>query len=137
MFISVIWSFRIEIPARIKRNLVLINARNLHIFLLRTWHILIQNCWLTEEKQEIKMEKKSDMNLKTKLTVAEKILTLGGITFFGIICSILIGKGLIRQSILNVAILYLLTGIRPEMIFATIHCFKRDITWVWVTYVHT
>lgn len=74
------------------------------------------------------MENKSEMNLKIKLTVVDKLLTLGGLTIFGMVCSLLIGKGLIRQSILTVVIMFLLTGIRPEMVFATIRCFKRDIT---------
>lgn len=72
------------------------------------------------------MEPKTGVKLKTKLTIAEQIITLAGITLFGIVLSILIGKGLVRQSILTAATLYLLTGIRPEIIFATLCCIKRD-----------
>lgn len=73
------------------------------------------------------MEPKSGIKLKTKLTVAEQIVTLAGITLFGIVMSLLIGKGLVRQSILTALTLYLLTGIRPEMVYATLCCIKRDL----------
>lgn len=65
--------------------------------------------------------------IKTKLTILESILTLFGITIFGILLSILIGKGLIRQIILTAIIIFLLTGQRPQIIFATCHTYKRDL----------
>lgn len=65
--------------------------------------------------------------MKTKLTICELISTLFGITTAGIAVSILIGKGLIKQTILTSIVVYLLTGRRPPIIFAACHTLKRDL----------
>jgi predicted neutral ceramidase superfamily lipid hydrolase len=65
--------------------------------------------------------------MKTKLTTLEKILTLAGITITGTLLSTLIGRNFIPQSLLTSLILYLITGRRPAIVYATCHTLHRDI----------
>jgi solute carrier family 27 (fatty acid transporter), member 1/4 len=65
--------------------------------------------------------------MKTKITTAEKILTLAGITVAGTLLSTLIGRQFIPQSLLTALVLYLITGRRPTVVYATCHTIKRDI----------
>lgn len=65
--------------------------------------------------------------MKTKLTTREKILTLGGITIYGVLMSSWIGSQLIPQALLSCFILYLITGRRPSIVFATLHTWRRDV----------
>lgn len=69
----------------------------------------------------------SEFEIKTKLTPAEKFATLGGITGFGIALSWLIGKNTLFQTLLSALILFLITGRRPSIIFASIMKFNRDL----------
>lgn len=65
--------------------------------------------------------------MKTKLTTSEKFLTLAGITLMGTFLSSLIGRHIIPQSLLTAAILYLLTGRRPAIVYAFTRTWKRDL----------
>jgi hypothetical protein len=65
--------------------------------------------------------------MKTKLTTSEKFLTLAGITLTGTFLSTVIGRHFIPQSLLTAAILYLLTGRRPGIIFGFTRTWKRDL----------
>lgn len=65
--------------------------------------------------------------MKTKLTTGEKFLTVAGITIAGTLISSSIGKQIIPQTILTALILYLLTGRRPTIIYATLGTWRRDI----------
>ena len=64
--------------------------------------------------------------MKTHLTTTEKILTLAGITIFGILLSSLIGTQLIPQALLTCCILYLISGDRPSIVFACSRTVRRD-----------
>lgn len=68
-----------------------------------------------------------EIPMKTKLTTGEKVLTLAGITIVGAILSTLIGKHFIPQSLLTALVLYLITGRRPSIVFATLHTWRRDV----------
>lgn len=67
-----------------------------------------------------------DIQLKTKLTAAEKFIVIAGTTIFGTLLSALIGKHLLLQAALTALIIYLITGKRPEIIFASVIKFPRD-----------
>lgn len=69
----------------------------------------------------------SELQIKTKLTIAEKIATLTGITIFGTLVSSLIGKNVLAQLSLSVLIMFLIAGRRPSIIFAFVMKFRRDV----------
>lgn len=69
----------------------------------------------------------SEIEIKTKLTAAEKFATLGGITGFGVLVSSLIGKNLLLQTMLTAVILFLMNGRRPSILFALVMKFNRDM----------
>lgn len=69
----------------------------------------------------------SEIPIKTKLTPAEKFATLGGITAFGILLSWLIGRNFLLQTLISILILFLMSGRRPVIVFASIMKFNRDI----------
>lgn len=68
-----------------------------------------------------------EVPMKTNLTTLEKFLTLSGITIVGTILSSYFGKQLIPQAVLTFVVLYLITGRRPTIIFATLHTWRRDV----------
>ncbi|KAL7031358.1 hypothetical protein ACKWTF_006975 [Chironomus riparius] len=70
----------------------------------------------------------TELNLKTKLTPAEKFIVVFGITLFGICASMLIGKNLPIQVLLSALILYLITGRRPTIVYASVMKCRRDFT---------
>jgi solute carrier family 27 (fatty acid transporter), member 1/4 len=65
--------------------------------------------------------------MKTKLTTSEKVLTLAGITLAGTLLSSLIGRHFIPQALLTSLVLYLISGRRPSIVYATCHTIRRDL----------
>ena len=70
----------------------------------------------------------TDLHLKTSLTAAEKFMVAFGVTAFGICLSSLIGKNFLFQLILSPIILFLITGRRPTIVYASFMRFGRDFT---------
>lgn len=64
--------------------------------------------------------------MKTCLTPRERFFTLAGTTIAGTIISSLIGKHFIPQAFLTAIVLYLISGNRPSIVYATIFTFPRD-----------
>ena len=80
------------------------------------------------ENPKEKEQAMTELNLKTKLTPAEKFIVVFGITLFGICASTLIGKNLPIQLLLSALILYLITGRRPTIVYASVMKCHRDFT---------
>lgn len=69
----------------------------------------------------------SQMVLKTELTLQEKVLTMAGITGFGVCLSSWIGRNFLSQAILASFILTCLRGGGPTVVYAFVRKFKRDM----------
>lgn len=69
----------------------------------------------------------TELNLKTSLTAAEKFVVAFGITFVGICVSMVIGQNLLFQLLLSPVVLFLITGRRPTIVYASVLKFRRDV----------
>lgn len=64
--------------------------------------------------------------IQTTITTRQKIVTLAGITLFGIVTSLCIGRKVIPQTILTFLVFYFLSGERPSLVYASMRTIDRD-----------